>query len=329
MTDAILTCSEHFTDLALNEIRRHHPQLTCVRRISPQHLYISNPGSFGKLIKPWKKKLPIYVHHLFPVHKTVPLSGCAADFVELRNHAQDFNAVDFTVQTRIATAYQYSPSAILQYLAPTQLIDMSSAPQGRILSILIDAQTAYMGMSWASQNISPYIGGQQFFHEPVRNRAGLKLLEAMNTFQLRLTSGAHALDLGAAPGAWTEILRRRGLRITAVAPQPMYDWLDRDPDVDAYELTAEAFAAQCNTVFDLIVNDMRMDAQYSARVMVDYARNLRSGGIAIMTLKLRLRNTRRVIDHSLRILRKNYKILAIRQLVYNRKEVTLFLRRRE
>ena len=37
----------------------------------------------------------------------------------------------------------------------------------------------------------------------------------------------------------------------------------------------------------------------------------------------------RVMNHALRILRKAYKIIALRQLLSNRKEVTLFLRRKD
>ena len=76
------------------------------------------------------------------------------------------------------------------------------------------------------------------------------------------------------------------------------------------------------------MEDMKMDAQDSARLMVAYADYLRENGIAIMTLKLRMRRTVRVLDHTYRILRKTYKIIQVRQLVSNKKEVTLFLRRR-
>jgi hypothetical protein len=48
----------------------------------------------------------------------------------------------------------------------------------------------------------------------------------------------------------------------------------------------------------------------------------------LIPLKLREAGRLRVMDHSLRILRQAYKILRVRQLVYNRKEVTLFLRKK-
>ncbi|MCA9906334.1 MAG: 50S rRNA methyltransferase, partial [Anaerolineae bacterium] len=127
---------------------------------------------------------------------------------------------------------------------------------------------------------------------------------------------------------WTTILRRRGMRVTAVAPAPLYPWLTYDLEVEHVPELAEDYLTRCRTTFDLIVNDMKLDVPDSARLMVDYARHLRPEGIAIMTLKLRGRSRHSTIDHGLRILRKAYKILRIRQLVSNRLEVTLFLRRK-
>lgn len=164
--------------------------------------------------------------------------------------------------------------------------------------------------------------------ESVPNRAGFKLLEAISTFALRLRPGDRVLDLGAAPGAWTTLLRRRGLSVTAVAPTPLYPWLTFDPGVTYYPLLAEEFLTRCGDVYDLIVNDMKLDARNSAYVMVDYSSHLRSQGIAIMTLKLHDQNQRGVMDHAFRILRRAYKIIRVRQLVSNRREVTLFLRRK-
>jgi spermidine synthase len=93
-------------------------------------------------------------------------------------------------------------------------------------------------------------------------------------------------------------------------------------------MLAHEYLEQCHTTFDLIVNDMKLDTQDSARLMVEYARCLRPQGIAIMTLKLRDHNRQRIMDHAFRILRRAYKIIHVRQLVSNRNEVTLFLRRK-
>jgi hypothetical protein len=116
--------------------------------------------------------------------------------------------------------------------------------------------------------------------------------------------------------------------VTAVAPTALYPWLMSDSGVTYEPMLAEDYLRCCQSTFDLIVNDMKLDGQDSARLMVDYARHLRREGIAIMTVKLRMRNEQRVMDHSFRILRKAYKIIRVRQLVSNHHEVTLFLRRK-
>lgn len=327
MTDAILTCSEHFTDFALNELRRQHPHITLLDTLSPRHLLLSFPGTFGDLTRYWRDRLPLYLHHLFPVQRTIPLTGTAADFACLRGLRQTLCPDDCFVQVRVEGDYPYSAVALEQALAPGQRFSRSNPPSGRALSILVTPQRAYLGVSWDSQQIAGASFIPRYFDEPVPNRAGLKLLEALETFHIRLRPADRALDLGAAPGAWTEVLRRRGLQITAVAPRSMYDWLQGDPNVRAFYLTAEDYLTQCDDTYDLICNDMKLDAQESARLMVGYARHLPPQGIGIMTLKLRMRDPRRVMDHTFRLLRKAYRIVRVRQLVSNRKEVTLFLRR--
>jgi len=328
MTDAIVTYSEYFAELALNELQRSHPKIKPVKPLSPQHLYVSNPGSFGALTRPWKNKLPIYLHHLFPVQRQISLKGTLSDLYNLRDVANELSGQDIAVQVRIVDNYRYAPLSVSHVIQNNQDIS-SSSPERQVLSVLIAGNTAYMGISRASWNLSPFAGGAQFFDEPVPNRAGLKLLESLSTFDIRLNPGTTALDLGAAPGAWTELLRRRDVAVTAVSPDEMYDWLKVDSHVKVFRMTAEEYLERCQTCFDLLVNDMKLDAQDSAKLMVDYARHLKQGGIAIMTLKLRMRNTRRVMDHSFRILRKAYKIIYVRQLVNNRKEVTLFLRKHD
>ncbi len=326
MTRAIVTCSEHFTDLALNELRRRHPQLTCDQQLSHQLLLVTNPGSFGNLVHPWKHTPPIYLHHLHPVHHTLDLTGSPEDFTNLRAAAKALSHDDVVVQSRVVGQYPYSATTVNHSINPPQALSDNHTPTGRVLSITIDGQCAYMGISWAGQNLSPFTGGVILRPESVPNRAGYKLLEALHTFDIRLRAGSKALDLGAAPGAWTEILRRRGVHVTAVAPQAMYGWLQADPNVEPVFATAEDYLERCDTAFDILLNDMKLDAQDSAQLMVAYAGHLNAHGFAIMTLKLRLRDPRRLMDHAFRILRRAYRIVYVRQMVSNRKEVTLYLR---
>jgi 23S rRNA (cytidine2498-2'-O)-methyltransferase len=321
--------------LALNEIRRQHPQISITQHLAPGIIQLQAPYSFDKLTSPWRHQTPIYLHHAFPIHATITLENQMGDLERLKIAAAQIAPDDVTVQVRstVESGLSYSARDIQQFLNSKQTAYNTDIPKGRILSVLITQHTsqlcAYMGISWATQNISPWAGGELPVTESVPNRAGYKLLEAISAFSIRLRKGDLALDLGASPGAWTTLLRRRGLRVTAVAPTPLYPWLTIDPDVSYQPLLAEDFLTRCPTTFDLLVNDMYLEPQKTAQLMIDYAEHMRREGIAIVTLKLRDHNQRRVMDHSFRILRKAYKIIQVRQLVSNRKEVTLFLRRKD
>jgi 23S rRNA (cytidine2498-2'-O)-methyltransferase len=283
--------------------------------------------------------LPIYLHHLCPVQFNLRLDGSRADLlklqqvVKLRFDTQRPLIVQPRILTRRADLSScYSADDIVAAL--DNRVGATAGPDsdvGNVLSIVVTLDRklrAYMGVSSAIQNLSPWPGGVRPYLINMPNRAGYKLLEALDTFQIRLRAGQRALDLGAAPGAWTLVLRQHGLHVTAVSPQRLYPELRRDCFVVHRRMDAESYLQRVKGTFDVITNDMIMDAQDSARLMVAYAQHLQPQGLAIMTLKLRLRNQRRVMDHSFRILRKAYRILRVRQLVSNGKEVTLLLRKR-
>lgn len=206
MIHAILTCSPYFTDSALNEIRRCQPQTTVCQHLAPGHLIVQALCSFDELTHPWHHRLPIYLHHLFPIHTVLPLEATQHDLPELKQAALRIAPSDVVVQVRstLETGLPYSPIEIQQFLNGRQVVSNVREPTGRVLSILIVQEQvglrAYMGVSWAAQNLSPWPGGQIPITEPVSNRAGYKLLEALEVFSIRLRKGDHALDLGAAPG---------------------------------------------------------------------------------------------------------------------------------
>ncbi|MBI5931834.1 MAG: methyltransferase domain-containing protein [Chloroflexi bacterium] len=333
MNHSILTCSPYFVELAVNEICRSHPSIIVLDTLSPGCLLIQAPVSFDQLTRPFREHLPIYLHHLFPIQKTVSLDISSVKQAIEKLMSQHPTA---TIQARIlpdmvngADAVAMPPfNEVVQFFQRWE--GPSPAVTGKILSVAIARQhtkwRVFMGVSWANQNISPYAGGVRPYKVQMPNRAGYKLLEALTDFGIRLREGDHALDLGAAPGAWTMVLRQRGLKVTAVAPTEMYPNLLDDPMVMYRGMTAENYLPQAEGPFDVITNDMRMDAQDSSRLMVQYAKLLRPDGLAIVTLKLRQPNMRRLMDHSFRILRQAYKIMQVRQLVSNRQEVCLFLR---
>jgi 23S rRNA (cytidine2498-2'-O)-methyltransferase len=184
----------------------------------------------------------------------------------------------------------------------------------------------YVGLSDVEQNLSSWAGGaRRFAREPGQiSRSEFKLLEALEVFALPLPEGGLALDLGAAPGGWTRLLRARGLRVVAVDPAALDPRLAGDRGIRHVRATAQQFFP-CRERFDLIVNDMRMDARDSARLMLDAAPCLRPEGHALMTLKLPAEGPEQVMHQALALLARRYRVLGARQLFHNRSEVTVAL----
>src|SRR5690606_13535670 len=125
-----------------------------------------------------------------------------------------------------------------------------------------------LGASLARENLSDWARGMRRFarEEGQISRAEFKLLEALGEFDLTLPARGSALDLGAAAGGWTRVLRQLEQYVTAVDPGDLDPRLASDRGVRHKRMTAELYLADDPDMFDVIVNDMRMDARDSARL---------------------------------------------------------------
>ncbi len=198
-----------------------------------------------------------------------------------------------------------------------------------VMTVCATAPGVSIGITDAAAMLSDWPGGR------VRLRAGpnqisrseFKLEELAQLFPLDLRRGGRALDLGASPGGWTRILVTHGLEVVAVDPGDLDRKLARTRGVHHERMTAGRFLRTSSEHFDLVVNDMRMDASRSAQIVVDAADRLGPAGRAIVTLKVTPRGARRELDEALRLLRRRYSLTFARQLHHNRNEVTLVLER--
>jgi hypothetical protein len=80
----------------------------------------------------------------------------------------------------------------------------------------------------------PFAGGRAIAFEAARDApssAHRKLEESFAWLGVSPTEGDVAVDLGAAPGGWTRVLRDRGARVVAVDRGALDASLQRDPDV--------------------------------------------------------------------------------------------------
>jgi len=155
------------------------------------------------------------------------------------------------------------------------------------------------------------------------SRAEFKLEELFLAFPLSIPTGRTALDLGASPGGWTRIIRSHGLCVTAVDPGDLAPAIAADRLVMHARTTAGHFLESSTEKFDLIVNDMRMDAVRTAEVMLDAHSQLKRDGQVIVTFKLGVADPTNLLGTARQTLSQRYTIRFIRQLHHNRHEVTV------
>jgi 23S rRNA (cytidine2498-2'-O)-methyltransferase len=340
--DAIATADPDFADLAVAELSEASPGVQQLATLEPGVLLLSLAENYWDLAARWRDRPPIFIRHIQPVQVQLHLPhGDAAlhalrqmvekELMELVDPSLSFSVQTrlfaefpfraFDVNTAIADAVVAATGAALDVRRPQQILSVAAA--------LYHGRTAgFLGLSPALYNLSDWAGGQRRFarEKGQISRAEFKLLEALELFGLELPAGGVVLDLGAAPGGWVRVLRQREQFVTAVDPAELHPLLAQDKSVRHKRMTAEAYLREGPDQFDLIANDMRLDARDSARLMVAYAPYLYHHGRALMTLKLPEENREKVLDHAFNILRQAYEIERARQLFHNRSEITVLLR---
>lgn len=362
-TIGILTCDDGSVAEATAELRAAAPDAHILEALAEGVLLVDAGLPFAALATHWRRTPPIFVRHMMPVQVVAPLGGHTGDPTYLARvlpgSLPALNAdASFSVQTRVLTEAPYKPFDIntalastlrgeagpaLDVRAPLQVVSVVCAvlkrwqpdPQlvvgGKVVGGTVGKgkrQVALAGVSLAADNLSDWAGGMRRFarEEGQISRAEFKLLEAIEVFNIEMPAHGVALDLGAAPGGWTRVLRRAGQYVTAIDPGDLDARLAGDAGVRHRRMTAEQYLQSDPDSFDIIVNDMRMDARDSARVMAAYAKLLYPHGWALMTVKLPEQNRQPVLDQTFAILRPVYIIAGARQLFHNRSEITLFLK---
>jgi len=139
------------------------------------------------------------------------------------------------------------------------------------------------GKAWMYEHVNdPYV--KEANRRGYRSRAAFKLIELDERDHL-LRPGMTAIDLGAAPGSWSQILRERlgaRSRIVAIDLLPMQGMPGVDViqgDVESDEGLAAIEAALGGTPIDLVICDM--SPNLSGIDVVDQARSIRLAEVAL------------------------------------------------
>ena len=331
--------------MALDEIRRADRDACLLDWLAAGVGLVEMGVDWQTLAAAFRAGPPIFARHICPVQATLPLVNAPADLASLEE-ATEFllprldPAQSFSVQTRLLGlpglqgregASPYGRFDVNQRLAArleAAGVRLDVRRPEQVLSVVCTPTQGFLGLSPAADNLSDWAGGMRRFKRESGqiSRAEFKLLEALELFGLALPVSGMALDLGAAPGGWTRILRRHAMQVVAVDPANLHPLLVSDPAVIHRRQTAQDYLPAADQ-FDIILNDMRLDARDSARLMLLAAGSLKSTGAAVMTLKLPGQKMAHVAAHSLKLLRQEYRIVGARQLFHNRREITVALRK--
>jgi 23S rRNA (cytidine2498-2'-O)-methyltransferase len=330
----IFTSSADSSGSALDEIKAIDPGMRVQKWLGSGVGLVQLEVGWELLAKGFQKRPPIFLRHICPVQLVTKFSQRLADIERLAALSSQFIPImkmdePFSVQKRLlGNEWPYK-----RYDVNTRLADKLRAFQldvrspKQVLSVVLTPDRGYLGLSKALENLSDWAGGERRFkrEEDQISRAEFKFLEAIECFDLVFPNGGLALDLGASPGGWTRILGNNGMAVVAVDPAVPDHRLQLDASIEYVPATAQRYLSNTDRQFDVIVNDMRMDARDSAKLMVKAGRRLTRQGWALMTLKLPKKGEVKIIKSALKILRRKFQVIGIRQLFHNRNEVTVAL----
>ncbi len=359
----IVTAQQEFIDTAFDELKRFNKKLLYGELLAPGILLCTlprdaHPHDLTSLTRQAIQQRPIFVRHLAPVQAVIHLSNTENDLGELAlaiANLPTFALLErghrFAVQTRLlqtdleaaragSNKHSYSSGHVNQLLAEaiaeeTGAVESIKKPQV-IVSLLCTMEKAYLGISLTTDNLSDWPGGARHFaHLPEQiSRSEFKLLEALEVFGVTIPSQGLALDLGAAPGGWTRMLLETGMQVVAVDPAKLDARLSRQPHLEHYRGYAEEYleeAIKRRRKFNVITNDMRMDAREAARLLIQASACLLSDGFIISVLKLPHETSEidplKNLNEALSLLQRHFAIVQARQLFHNRQEVTVLTAR--
>lgn len=334
MLGVVLTASEEFQAAAMEEIQLKFPQLN-LETIAPGLLWLqtgeSRAGVQDKLIA----SPPIFVRHMhaacsWPVRNEQELHDSI-----IQNLKSDLATVppgaSVAVQARaINTNFSWQPvhlkAACDDVLRQSGLQPMIKDPQW-VISITQVRQQVYYGLSPVTCNLSDWTGGMMHFRKEKTDisRAKFKLLEAIIRFGLDFPTAGRALDLGAAPGGWTQELLQRGLQVLAVDTGELDPRLEHAAGLQFLQANVKDLRFAPGDQFEVITCDMSWNPLFTVKLVNGLVGNLRAGGQIIMTVKLMGKQPLPTIQRVFAALDKNLKVRHAQHLWHNRQEITLHL----
>ncbi|MBO7746035.1 SAM-dependent methyltransferase [Paenibacillus sp. MWE-103] len=338
MTEWIGTANHGFASLAMEELRRMIQGLKFTQLIAGETFRMEVPLNREAMVDLLRTNEPIFLRHIQAIDRILPIQGNADDLQalsELVRHARARCASGSTaIHLRKVDGSRYPYSAAdTKTVLEAVIMELGGettmqAPE-QILSVFAGTDELYVGWGTPTEQLSDWPGGAVRFQreEGQISRAKFKLLEAERAFNLHFETFRDALDIGAAPGGWTQLLLERGLRVTSIDPAELHPKLDGYPRLTALKKNASDVTFAPGS-FDLLVCDMSWSPMQMAKLVLEKTDALREGAAAVITIKLMHKKPLQTIRDVVAKLETAFELRKAKQLFHNRDEMTIYMAKR-
>jgi 23S rRNA (cytidine2498-2'-O)-methyltransferase len=333
----VITASAQYLNQGLNELQELEGSARAVKLLDNGIAIVESKLGRTEFINAVAAKKPIFIRHMHAVDHIINLDNEGPQRVaEAVKQYKDsiLPGQKIAVQVRKGLGeFAYSPMDIKEAVDAVLAEVLEAVPEVKqpeqIISVLLCGDKGYIGLGTPDENISGWSGGMMHYKKSENDvsRAKFKLMEAIEVFHINMEGFRSALDLGAAPGGWTSVLLEHGLKVTAVDTGDMDSRLLKAPGLRFIKSNASELKLEKDS-FDLLTSDISWNPKNTARLTNESAQYLKSGGAAVVTLKLMGEKVRKTIKEVLAIYKEVFEVLQVRQLFHNRDEVTLYLRKR-
>jgi 23S rRNA (cytidine2498-2'-O)-methyltransferase len=334
---AVVTIKPESKEVGINEIFIMDNKARVSNWLDDDVAVISLSKGYRHLVDMCKITPPMFVLHISPISKTIDILQVSTPESILEELKELFSLLSkelsFSVQFRVLqnstaniTLNQMEHFVSDKLLSQGFILDVKNPCQ--VVSINIKENNCHVGISFAKENLSNWTAGKHRFakEEEQISRAEFKLLEAIEYFKLDIQASMKVLDMGASPGGWSRIFADRGCIVKAVDPANLDERLNTNEKISYFKGTIQEFLSiNTQNHFDIIVNDMKMDAKESTHIMCNASNILSKSGLGIITLKLPRKFNMKKVKDCIKIMENCYKIMGARQLFHNRSELTVII----
>ncbi|WP_224243638.1 23S rRNA (cytidine(2498)-2'-O)-methyltransferase RlmM [Hyalangium gracile] len=207
--------------------------------------------------------------------------------------------------------------------------DRAREEGARLVSLCVAPGVTVVGAVHARDALSLAPGGRRRMRREGESpsRAAMKLEEALDGLPFEPGRGDVCVDLGAAPGGWTQRLVARGARVIAVDPAKLMPELASNPRVRHVQESAFAFAPE--EPADWLFCDMAWRPLEVAQLLAKWGRRGWASHL-VANIKLPMKDKNPILLRVRHTLTEDggWKGLTVRQLYHDRDEVTVTAHRR-